>query len=365
MVDPRSFTVTEDDDGIRLDRWFKRHSPDVSFNMVSRWARTGALRVNGKCATPGDRIEAGQTIQFPPADATPARTTRPERQRDPLTAEEEELVREMVVYEDPTAFVLNKPPGLATQGGTKTHQHLDRLLDGLEDDAGNRPKLVHRLDKDTSGALLVAKTARSAGHFAKSFSSRTARKVYWALIVGVPSLDEGLIDAPLAKQPGTGGEKMHIDEENGSPARTRWRVIDRAGNRAAWVELQPLTGRTHQLRAHMAAIGHPIVGDAKYGGPEAFLTGGISRKMHLHARRIRIDGPNGVIDVTADLPPHIAETLGTLGFELMHGENMPLDAPKASHTPEAKQRKTAAIARDRRRNRRGERRSRSQPARKR
>ena len=271
----------------------------------------------------------------------------------------------MVIYEDPTAFVLNKPPGLATQGGTKTHQHLDRLLDGLEDDAGNRPKLGHRLDKDTSGALLVAKTARSAGHFAKSFSSRTARKVYWALIVGVPSLDEGLIDAPLAKQPGTGGEKMHIDEENGSPARTRWRVIDRAGNRAAWVELQPLTGRTHQLRAHMAAIGHPIVGDAKYGGPEAFLTGGISRKMHLHARRIRIDGPNGVIDVTADLPPHIAETLGTLGFELMHGENMPLDAPKASHTPEAKQRKTAAIARDRRRNRRGERRSRSQPARKR
>ncbi len=365
MADPRSFTVAEDDDGIRLDRWFKRHWPDISFNMVSRWARTGALRVNGKRVTPGDRIEAGQTIQFPPADATPARTARPERQRDPLTAEEEELVREMVIYEDPTAFVLNKPPGLATQGGTKTHQHLDRLLDGLEDDAGNRPKLVHRLDKDTSGALLVAKTARSAGHFAKSFSSRTARKVYWALIVGVPSLDEGLIDAPLAKQPGTGGEKMHIDEENGSPARTRWRVIDRAGNRAAWVELQPLTGRTHQLRAHMAAIGHPIVGDAKYGGPEAFLTGGISRKMHLHARRIRIDAPNGVIDVTADLPPHIAETLGTLGFELMHGENMPLDAPKASHTPEAKQRKTAAIARDRRRNRRGERRSRSQPARKR
>jgi len=365
MADPRSFTVTEDDDGIRLDRWFKRHSPDISFNMVSRWARTGALRVNGKRATPGDRIEAGQTIEFPPADATPARTGRPERQREPLTAEEEELVRDMVIYEDPTAFVLNKPPGLATQGGTKTHQHLDRLLDGLEDDAGNRPKLVHRLDKDTSGALLVAKTARSAGHFAKSFSSRTARKVYWALIVGVPSLDEGLIDAPLAKQPGTGGEKMHIDEENGSPARTRWRVIDRAGNRAAWVELQPLTGRTHQLRAHMAAIGHPIVGDAKYGGPEAFLTGGISRKMHLHARRIRIDGPNGVIDVTADLPPHITETLGTLGFELMHGENMPLDAPKASHTPEAKQRKTAAIARDRRRNRRGERRSRSQPARKR
>ena len=129
-----------------------------------------------------------------------------------------------------------------------------------------RPKLVHRLDKDTSGALLVARSARAAGHFAKAFSGRTARKVYWALVVGVPDRDEGEIDAPLAKQPGTGGEKMHISEEHGLPAKTRWRVIDRAGNRAAWVELQPLTGRTHQLRAHMAAIGHPIVGDAKYGG---------------------------------------------------------------------------------------------------
>ena len=365
MAEPRTFTVSEDDDGIRLDRWFKRHTPDISFNMVSRWARTGQLRVDGKRATPGDRIEAGQKIEFPPAGAMPARPARPERKREPLTAEEEELVRDMVIYEDPSAFVLNKPPGLATQGGTKTHHHLDRLLDGLEDEAGNRPKLVHRLDKDTSGALLVAKSARSAGHFAKSFSSRTARKVYWALIVGVPSLDEGLIDAPLAKQPGTGGEKMHVDEENGSPARTRWRVIDRAGNRAAWVELQPLTGRTHQLRVHMAAIGHPIVGDAKYGGPEAFLTGGISRKMHLHARRLRIDAPGGVIDVTAELPPHIAESLGTLGFELMHGENMPLDEQKHSQTPEAKQRKASAIARDRRRNRRGERRSRSQPQRRR
>ena len=363
MAEPRKFTVAEDDDGIRLDRWFKRHTPDISFNIVSRWARTGALRVDGKKATPGDRIEAGQTIQFPPADSTPARAGPAERKRELLTAEEEELVREMVIYEDTGAFVLNKPPGLATQGGTKTHHHLDRLLDGLAGDDAGRPKLVHRLDKDTSGALLVAKTARAAGHFAKSFSGRTARKVYWALIVGVPSLDEGLIDAPLAKQPGTGGEKMHVDEENGLPARTKWRVIDRAGNRAAWVELQPLTGRTHQLRAHMAAIGHPIVGDAKYGGPEAFLTGGISRKLHLHARRIRIDGLDGVIDVTAELPAHIAESLSTLGFELMHGENMPLDEPKYSQTSEAKQRKTAAVARDRRRNRRGERRSRAPSAR--
>jgi 23S rRNA pseudouridine955/2504/2580 synthase len=170
-----------------------------------------------------------------------------------------------------------------------------------------------------------------------------------------------MIDLPLAKQPGTGGEKMHVDREDGLPARTRWRVVDRAGNRAAWMELQPLTGRTHQLRAHMAAIGHPIVGDAKYGGAEAFLTGGISRKLHLHARRLKIDSPDGgKIDVTADLPPHISESLATLGFDPLAGDSLPLEPPKA--TPEAKRRKVAAAAKTRRRERRGERRARgSQP----
>jgi 23S rRNA pseudouridine955/2504/2580 synthase len=361
MPEPRTFTVSEDDDGIRLDRWFKRHMPEVSFNLVSRWARTGQLRLGGRKAAPGDRVEAGQEIRIPPLEAQPARTARQQPKREALTPDEAEFVRGMVIHQDEHAFVLNKPPGLATQGGTKTTQHLDRLLDGLADDRG-RPKLVHRLDKNTSGALLVARTARSAGHFAKAFSGRTARKVYWALVVGIPDSSEGLIDAPLAKQPGTGGEKMHIDEEHGLPSRTRWRVIDRAGNRAAWVELQPLTGRTHQLRAHMAATGHPIVGDAKYGGPEAFLTGGISRKLHLHARRIRIDAPvGGTIDVTAEVPPHFAESLATLGFESGAGDALPLDE-KAAPSPEAKQRKVAAAARTRRRERRGERRARgSQP----
>jgi 23S rRNA pseudouridine955/2504/2580 synthase len=360
MPDPRTFTVADDDDGIRLDRWFKRHMPEVSFNMVSRWARTGQLRLAGKRAVPGDRVEAGQEIRIPPLEAVPARTAPPQKKREALTEDEEQFVRDMVIYQDPNAFVLNKPPGLATQGGTKTTQHLDRLLEALAGGSG-RPKLVHRLDKDTSGALLVARSARSAGHFAKAFSGRTARKVYWALVVGVPDRDEGTIDAPLAKQPGTGGEKMHVSEDHGLPAKTKWRVIERAGNRTAWVELQPLTGRTHQLRAHMAAIGHPIVGDAKYGGAEAFLTGGISRKLHLHARRIRIDAPDGgVIDVTAELPPHFAESLATLGFSPMAGDSLPLEPPKIS--PEAKQRKAAAAAKARRRERRGERRARgSQP----
>ncbi|MES2137046.1 MAG: RluA family pseudouridine synthase [Pseudomonadota bacterium] len=360
MSEARTFTVSDDDDGIRLDRWFKRHMPDVSFNLVSRWARTGQLRIGGKRAVPGDRVEAGQEIRIPPIEVQPERSARPQRKLETLTPDEEQFVREMVIYQAPGAFVLNKPPGLATQGGTKTTQHLDRLLDGLADESG-RPKLVHRLDKDTSGALLVARSARAAGHFAKAFSGRTAKKVYWALIVGVPDANEGMIDAPLAKQPGTGGEKMHISEEHGLPAKTRWRQIDRAGNRAAWVELQPLTGRTHQLRAHMAAIGHPIVGDAKYGGPEAFLTGGISRKLHLHARRIRIDAPEGgAIDVTAELPQHFAESLTMLGFSPMAGDSMPLDE-KAAPSPEAKRRKVAAAAKTRRRERRGERRARGSP----
>ena len=355
VSDLRTFTISEEDDGIRLDRWFKRHLPDVSFNTVSRWARTGQLRLAGKRAVPGDRVEAGQEVRVPPLEKAPARSNRPQPRREPLTKEEEQFVREMVIYEDSNAFVLNKPPGLATQGGTKMHQHLDRLLDGLENERG-RPKLVHRLDKDTSGALLVARSARSAGHFAKAFSGRTARKIYWALVVGVPDANEGLIDAPLSKQPGTGGEKMHVDRENGLPAKTRWRVIDRAGNRAAWVELQPLTGRTHQLRAHMASTGHPIVGDAKYGGAEAFLTGGISRKLHLHARRIRIDAPDGgKIDVTAELPAHLAESLATLGFDVIAGDALPLEQSKSTSSPE---RKAAAAAKQRRRERRGERRAR-------
>jgi len=355
----RTFTVAKDDDGIRLDRWFKRHQGEISFNIVSRWARTGQLRVDGKRAAPGDRIEAGQQIRIPPAESQPAQARRPQPRRDPLSPDEAEFVRSLVIEQTRDAFVLNKPPGLATQGGTKTHKHLDRLLAGLEDDDANRPKLVHRLDKDTSGVLLVARSARAAAFFSRSFSGRTAKKIYWALVVGVPAADEGEIDLPLAKQPGTGGEKMHVDLENGLPAKTRWRLIDRAGNRAAWLELQPLTGRTHQLRAHLAAIGFPIVGDGKYGGLDAQLTGGISRKLHLHARRLRIDAPdNQVIDVTADLPEHFEQSLEMLGFSRLAGDMMPLDRPAPSATPQAKQRRVAAAAKARRRERRGERRAR-------
>ena len=353
--DVRQFTVSEDDDGIRLDRWFKRHL-DTSYTIVAKWARTGQLRVDGNRATPGDRLQAGQIIRVPPLELAREKPARPKRERTPLSDDQIGYAHAMVIHRDSQAIVLNKPPGLATQGGTKTHDHVDGLLDALQFESEGRPKLVHRLDKDTSGALLIARTARAAAFFAKNFSGRTARKIYWALVVGVPGIEDGMIDLPLAKQPGTGGEKMHVDEESGQLARSRYRVIERAGNRAAWVELQPFTGRTHQLRAHMAAIGHPIVGDGKYGGQAAFLTGGVSRKMHLHARRIRIDHPDGgKIDVSADLPDHFSESMVLLGFDAALGDAMPLEDGPPPTTRAVQKARAKAHAKAIRKERRGER----------
>jgi 23S rRNA pseudouridine955/2504/2580 synthase len=264
----------------------------------------------------------------------------------------------MLIARTEAALVLNKPPGLATQGGTKTTSHVDGLLDAYAAEDEPRPRLVHRLDKDTSGVLLVARTPGSAAFFSRRFSGRSAKKVYWALVVGVPEVAEGSIDAPLAKQPGTGGEKMHVDAEAGQAAKTKYRVIDRAGNRAAWLELEPLTGRTHQLRVHCAAIGHPIVGDGKYGGQAAFLTGSISRKMHLHARRLIIDAPEGgKLDVTAELPEHFAASMAQLGFDPALSDAAPEKGPPPPSRAQKKQ-VAKAHAKQVRKGRRGERKAR-------
>lgn len=359
----RTAIISAEDDGIRLDRWFKRHMPDVSFAIVSRWARTGQLRLDGARATPGDRVAEGQSLRIPPLPAPtaakPARPARPTRPR--LSPEEMEFAQSLVIHRDEHAIVINKPPGLATQGGTKTDSHVDGLLDALMFERDDRPKLVHRLDKDTSGALLLARTPKAAAYFAKAFSSRTARKVYWALVVGVPSIEQGMIDLPLAKQPGSGGEKMHVDEEEGLPSRTRYRVIERAGNRACWMELQPYTGRTHQIRVHLAAIGFPIVGDGKYGGKDAFLSGTISRKMHLHARRIRVDSPDGGrVDVKAELPAHFADSLDDLGFDLAKGELLLDDEIDTGPTKDDIKRVAKQHAKQVRKDKRGERRERGQ-----
>ena len=357
----RQFTVGSDDEGARLDRWFKRHLPEIGFATISRWARTGQIRLDGKRAAPEDRISAGQVLRVPPGGLE-APGQRGMAAKAPLTDEQIERADAMLLHRDRAAIVINKPPGLATQGGTGTYDHVDGLLDAYAPD-GPRPRLVHRLDKDTSGALLVAATPGSAAWFSKRFATRAAKKIYWALIVGVPSIEEGLIELPLAKQPGTGGEKMMVDEsEQGMPAKTRYKVIDRAGNQAAWVELQPFTGRTHQLRVHMAAIGHPIVGDGKYGGQEAFLSGSISRKMHLHARRLIIDHPDGTpLDVTAPLPDHFAASLTQLGFIESEGDAMMEDAvaPAPEFSREQQKAVARAHAKQYRKERRGERRGRA------
>jgi len=356
----RQFTVASDDDGVRLDRWFKRHLPQIGFATISRWARTGQIRVDGKRAKPEDRLEAGQILRVPPGgEARPGAV----RKRRPLTAEDEAEAEAMLIERTNSALVLNKPPGLATQGGTKTTRHVDGLLDAFANEDEPRPRLVHRLDKDTSGVLLVARTPGSAAFFSRRFAGRSAKKIYWALVVGVPDIKEGTVDAPLAKQPGTGGEKMHVDMEGGQPARTLYRVVEKAGTRTAWVELQPLTGRTHQLRAHMAAIGHPIVGDGKYGGPEAFLTGTISRKMHLHARRLIIDEPGGgTIDATAPLPEHFAASMESLGFDEGLSDAGPVATPPPERNRAEKKQAAKAHAKQYRKERRGERRSRGAAA---
>ncbi|PQM28347.1 RNA pseudouridine synthase [Sphingopyxis lindanitolerans] len=349
--------IAEEDDGIRLDRWFKRHRPGTPHALLARWARSGQLTLDGKKADVSDRIETGQILVMPtpPVEAV----QRPARKGRPLTDADVELAESMVIHRDASALVLNKLPGLATQGGTKTESHVDGLLDALKYDAPVRPKLVHRLDKDTSGALLIARTPRAAAWFAKAFSNRSARKTYWAIIVGVPDIAQGEIDLPLAKQPGSGGEKMHVDEK-GLVAKTRYRIIERAGNSAAWVELQPLTGRTHQLRVHMAAIGHPIVGDGKYGGKGAFLTGAISRKLHLHSRRLRIDHPDGgAIDMSAALPEHFAASLDALGFDPLLGDVGTDDVAKGPPPKAVVKAAAKAHSKQIRKARRGERRGRT------
>lgn len=386
----RQYTIGRDDDGIRLDRWFKRHLPQIGHVTIARWARTGQIRVSGARVKPDDRLSTGQVLRIPPGGNATGRAPRPRRE---LSADEIARAEAMLITQDRAAIVLNKPPGLATQGGSGMKEHVDGLLDafmpeitdiasdsaaatdvtdaaeeanagaetgaGLSKTYGPRPRLVHRLDKDTSGVLLVARTPGSAAFFSKRFSGRSPRKIYWALVTGVPEPAEGTIDAPLAKQPGTGGEKMYVDPAGGQPARTRYRVVDRAGNRAAWVELQPLTGRTHQLRVHLAAIGHPIVGDGKYGGPDAFLTGSISRKMHLHARRLIIDHPDGVpLDATAELPEHFAASMAQLGFDPATSDARPDEGPPPP-TRETRKRAARAHAKAYRKERRGERRNRT------
>jgi 23S rRNA pseudouridine955/2504/2580 synthase len=306
--------------GLRLDRWFKRHYPELSHGRLQKLLRTGQVRLDGKRVKAGARLEAGQKIRVPPFGG-PVRDDAEQRSKRPLKAMgaspgEAEDLRSRVLHMDDDVIVLDKPAGLAVQGGTKTHRHLDAMLDALRFGADERPRLVHRLDKDTAGVLVIARNARAAAELTRVFRTREARKLYWAVVAGVPKAEAGRITLSLAKKPTGIKEKVIVDEQ-GKGAVTLYRVIDKAGSKAAWLALEPLTGRTHQLRVHAAALGTPILGDGKYGGKSAFLSGGrVAAKLHLLARSIRLPRPGGgILEATAPLPGHMRDTWEFLGFD--------------------------------------------------
>jgi 23S rRNA pseudouridine955/2504/2580 synthase len=309
----QTVTVVEQEASLRLDRWFKRHYPGLGHAQLEKLLRTRQIRVDGRRARSGDRIEPGQAIRVPPLDNLTV-TVGPTLRR--LKPADEAMLQAAVLHRDEAVIVLNKPSGLAVQGGTATERHVDGLLDGLRFGNSERPRLVHRLDKETSGILVIARTAAAAVLLTRAFREETTRKVYWAIALGVPKLRRGRIDLALAKTPGRGGERVRPDTEEGNHAVTYYSVIDTVGAQASWLALMPITGRTHQLRAHCAAIGTPILGDGKYGGP-AVHPGGVpgSRRLHLHARSLSMPHPlGGTLELTAPLPAHMRRSWAFFGF---------------------------------------------------
>ena len=263
--------VTRDEGELRLDRWFRRHYPDLGHGRLEKLLRTGQVRVDGARAKAGLRLAPGQRVRVPPPGRTAPPSAAARKQPPPPRPEEAQALRARVLYRDADVIAIDKPAGLAVQGGTGTRHHLDAMLDALRFEAGERPRLVHRLDRDTSGVLLLARNVRAAARLGAAFRDRRPRKPYWALVVGLPPADAGRIALPLAKTGGAAGERMAADAE-GKAAITHYAVIETAGARAAWLALQPGTGRTHQIRVHMAHVGHPVIGDPVYASGFATKT---------------------------------------------------------------------------------------------
>jgi 23S rRNA pseudouridine955/2504/2580 synthase len=321
--------VADDENGIRVDRWFKRHHPAITHGLLEKLLRTGQIRLDGKRAKSSDRLSTGQIIRLPPQIQTIHKAVdkpSPDSQTAHSQPSEQERIfaEGLIIHKDSSVLVLNKPPGLATQGGSGITRHVDGLLEYLTFGKKQRPRLVHRLDRDTSGVLVVARTVPAAAALAKSLAQRDARKIYWALVKGVPKKSSGTIKAALLKEGGHGAhgrdEKMVARDPGDDDAKyalTDYAVMDRVGDEYAWVAAKPLTGRTHQIRVHLASLGTPIVGDFKYGGAASRGSSGIADKLHLHARSIDIAHPDGGrLSLTAPLPPHMVKSWDHLGFEV-------------------------------------------------
>ncbi len=320
MSGVQNIEVKSDDDGVRIDRWFKRHFPHISFGLLQKKMRKGEVRLDGKRIKGKERVEEGQVVRVPPLDDAPAEKPKANKMR--LTDADIREAQSWVIYKDDDVIAINKPAGLPTQGGTGQTRHLDGMLDALRFGSNHRPRLVHRLDKDTSGALLLGRSANAAAALAAAFQTKETDKRYFALVKGVPVPGDGRIQLNMDKAPIKGNERMVVTPD-GKRSVTDYAVVERAAMEAAWLALKPHTGRTHQLRLHCAEMGHPIIGDGKYGGAESFLTGSISRKMHLHSRFITFPHPDGgQLTVTAPLSEHMQASFDMLGFELNEYEDM-------------------------------------------
>lgn len=308
--------VSAEDGEARIDRWLRRRYPQLTQGQVEKMLRTGQVRVDGARVKSSDRIAPGQMVRIPPLPAAPPRT-----ERSALSPKDEAFVRSLVLHRDPDVIVLNKPQGLAVQGGPKTERHLDGLLDGLKFEVESRPKLVHRLDRDTSGCLVLARNPRAAAALGDAFRDRDSEKIYWAVVVGSPRPKAGELRGWMRKAPGAheaDREQMRRavqTDEGAVHAITQYQVMSEAAGRAAWVALRPVTGRTHQLRFHMAEIGHAIIGDRKYTCDRP-TPNDLGDALLLHARAIRLPHPSGgTLEVKAPLSPAMRRAFDTLGFD--------------------------------------------------
>lgn len=334
MAQVETIKVEPDEAGMRLDRWFHQRYPDLSFGHLQKLLRSGQVRVDGARVKTNTRVEPGQAVRVPPlgpreapGDAggpTPApRNATRINLAKATPAKDLDDLRGMTLYEDDAVMVLDKPPGLSVHGGSGVTRHIDAMLEAMRDDKDRKPRLVHRLDRETSGVLVVARTRAAASALAASFRSRSAKKVYWALVAGVPKPKQGRVSTWLARDPDD-HERMAVAEhgdDEAAHAVSLYSVVDQAGSKLAWLTMKPVTGRTHQLRAHAAHIGHPIVGDPRYFDRQNWeLPGGIQNRLHLQAHRIVMPHPDGgVIDVTAPLPAHMLQSWNLLGFDVSAG----------------------------------------------